>query len=70
MQSLGERFGRRRIVMDLLGDAGWPIGTPPVACFWALDRGVACNGGRFAVCGLAPDLRKFSLARRQQSYLD
>jgi hypothetical protein len=50
MQSLGERFGRRWIVMDFLGDAGWPIGTPPVVCFWALYRGVACmeDDSRFA----------------------
>lgn len=59
LESIGKRFGRRRVVIDFLDEPDWPIGTPFYACLYALYRGVANQGGRFAVCGLVPALRAF-----------
>jgi len=65
LRSLAERFGRRRVVLDFLGRPigrngwGWPMGSALVGCIYALYWGVAGTGGRFAACGLTPDMREF-----------
>lgn len=59
LRLLGERFHRRRVVLDFLSREDWRVGSALLSCLWALFRGIESKQGRFAMCGLVGDLLDF-----------